>query len=90
MKQLEKKNTFSGIFNKPQAAKMAPTTTKNKEENKNMNHDENINEKKEKEKESKNMENLEKKTNIPNMNYNLSYEVNPNAKIPNEINELGK
>ena len=49
-----------------------------------------INEKKEKEKESKNMENLEKKTNIPNMNYNLSYEVNPNAKIPNEINELGK
>ena len=98
LKQLEKKNSFSGIFNKQQPttsgkASVSPAENKKKEEvskspdvkagNKNNKNNEN---------EGDNRQEAGKKdnSNLQNMKYNLSYEVDPSAKIPNEINELGK
>ncbi len=71
MRFLEKKNSFSGIFNKNH------NFSKNCDQNGEI-----------KEKTIKN--NDKNKLNPAILDYNLSYEVDPMAKVPLEINELGK
>lgn len=85
LKALEKKNNFSGIFNKPNTI----NSTSNEKKNCKI-----VSEEKEKKIEPQTTKQQDTKdtkdTKNANMNYKLSYEVDPNAKVPDEINELGK
>ena len=98
LKQLEKKNSFSGIFNKPQPATsgkalVSSVENKKKEEVRKIPDLNSVNKKNENEGVNRQGEEKEEKkdnNNLQNMKYNLSYEVDPSAKIPNEINELGR
>ena len=80
LRYLEKKNSFSGIFSKN------PISANNRDKileipEKNMKNLEKV------ENQEKNEKN---KLNPAILNYDLSYEVDPHAKVPTEINELGK
>ena len=100
LKHLEKKNTFSGIFNKP----IYKTTNEDISINKPAKQDIPLHKPPAKQELPLNKPILKedlsvrpKETpmdaiskSIDKLSYKLSYEIDPNAKIPNEINELGK
>lgn len=82
LKALEKKNNFSGIFNKPNNN---INTTSNEKKDCKI-----VSEEKEKKIEPPINKQTQQDPKNANMNYKLSYEVDPNAKVPDEISELGK